>query len=98
MYVCLIPKYKHIFKLYYPVIIFKDNMLLSKMITKCINLEHNHQYNYSVRFLFILWNALTAGVHKYQVTKFCTVAPNIFCIIIKVLPLHTKMCISSCTE
>ena len=38
MYVFLIPKNKHTFKLHYPVIIFKDNLLLSKIIIKCINL------------------------------------------------------------
>lgn len=94
MYGCLIPKYKHIFKHYCFIIILKDKLLLSKMITKCINLEHNHQYNHSVRFLLILSYALTAGVHKYWATKILYSGTNIFCIIITILSLHTRTSIS----
>lgn len=88
MHVSLLPNYQHFFKLYYPVIIFKDNLLLSKMTAKCTNLEHKHRYNYSVWFSFILCYALTVRVHKYGAIKFCTVAPNSFCITITVLPLY----------
>jgi hypothetical protein len=99
MYVCLIPKYKYIFKIHYPVIIFKDYLLLSKMIIKCINLEYNNQYNNSLRIWNTFWYALTEKKKKNQATKYCRVAPNIFSITIAVPFLtHKNVYQFKCTE